>query len=282
MIVVKIMGGIGNQLFQYALGRNLAIKNNTDLRLDLSSFDDLDHRPFKLDKLKTKIFRAKIADIPYRVRMTKLNKLRVGVAKIFGSNPKLRIEKQFNFDDRVLNYKDGTYLWGYWQCEKYFSEIKEIIKEEFQFKENIDSRLNSTAVSLRQFDSVCLHIRRGDYVDNPYYNILPLAYYKKALSIITKDLNEPKIFIFSDDIEWCVQNLKIEFPHEFISGNQDWEDLKLMTLCKHNIIANSSFGWWGAYLGIDKEKRIIAPKTWFSEKMGHNTEDLVLENWLKL
>ncbi len=276
------MGGLGNQLFQYALGKNLAIKNNTELRLDLSSFDDVNHRPFKLNKLNTTILKAQLKDIPYQVRMAKLKWHRLIISKIFGSRLKLRREDQFNFSQKVLNYKDGTYLWGYWQCEKYFIEIKDIIKEEFRFIENIRPELDFIALSMRKSDSVCLHIRRGDYVDNLYHNTLTLDYYQKALSIVTKDLNNPKVFIFSDDMPWCVENLKIGFPHEFISGNEDWEDLKLMTLCKHNIIANSSFGWWGAYLGIDKEKRVIAPKKWFSEKMGHNTDDLILKNWIKL
>ena len=276
------MGGLGNQLFQYALGRQLAVKNNIELELDLTWYENNEARNFNLDKFNTTILKAKLSNIPYKVRVNEPKKYRLFISKIFGSRLKFRQEERFNFNQKVLNYTDKTYLWGYWQSEKYFVEIKEVIKKEFQFKEKIKPELDVTALSMRRYDSVCLHIRRGDYVNNLYHNTLTLDYYQEALNIVTKDLNNPKVFVFSDDIPWCIENLNIDFPHEFISGNEDWEDLKLMTLCKHNIIANSSFSWWGAYLGIDKEKKIIAPKEWFPEHMGHNTNDLILKDWIRL
>lgn len=282
MIVVKIMGGIGNQMFQYALGRHLSIKNNTELRLDLSSFDDMDHRPFKLDKFNTKILKAEENTIPYPVKSRKLNRYRIFLYKIFGSKLKLRSEEQFHFDREVLNYKNNNYLRGYWQSEKYFTDAKDRILEDFTFSSPIDPKFNDVVDLISKCESVSLHIRRGDYLKNPFHKTLALDYYHNAIALIKKKTQNPVLFIFSDDIKWCKENMNLNLNHHFISNNEDWEDLYLMTLCKHNIIANSTFSWWGAYLGINENKKVVAPKDWNSEKRNYNTSDILLNHWYTL
>ncbi|KHJ39622.1 glycosyl transferase family 11 [Pedobacter glucosidilyticus] len=282
MIVVKIMGGIGNQLFQYAVGRQLALKNQTELKLDLSSFDNLNHRPFRLNIFDISIIKAKKEDIPYVIRTPTPYKLKLIVNLLSVSKLKLYREKHFNFDPEVLDLTNNFYLYGYWQCEKYFSSIKDIIIKDLKFNKEINSNLKKLSGLIQNSDSISLHVRRGDYVGNEHHNVLSIEYYIKAIDIITLNLENPIIFIFSDDIEWCTNNLKINFPHYFISGNEDWEDLKLMTLCNHNILANSSFSWWGAYLGTYKNKKVIGPKKWLTDKNGYITSDILPEKWLKI
>lgn len=257
------MGGIGNQLFQYALGKHLAIKNNTKLKLDLSSFKNKNHRPFMLNHFNIVVNEANEDEIPYLKKASSKNKIKRLYFKLKTNKSLIYDEKQFHYDSEVLNCKDGFYIYGYWQCEKYFSPIKNIIKQELTFRKELNNNLKKIIELIENTDSISMHIRRGDYVGNEHHNVLDIKYYYQAIELVCMNLISPFIFIFSDDIEWCKLNLKLHVPYKIISGNEDWEDLKLMTLCKHNIIANSSFSWWGAYLGEYYAKKVVGPEKWF-------------------
>lgn len=282
--IIKISGGLGNQLFQYALGKNLALKNGSDLKLDISWYDSVDsnYRDFKIDNYKTNF------TIAQKLEMDKFRKSNIVtkiIKKIFGSN--CRKEKNFNFDSKILNLSKPAYLIGYWQSEKYFSNITDVIRKELVLKNDPSIETKEWIKKISNSNAVSLHIRRGDYINNTKTNqthgTCSLDYYKEAITYISQKITKPVFFIFSDDIEWAKKNLQIAFPIFFVSDNKipDYEELIIMSNCKHNIIANSSFSWWGAWLNNNPEKTIIAPKKWF--KAEHlNTNDLIPNSWIKL
>jgi hypothetical protein len=182
----------------------------------------------------------------------------------------------------MLNCADESYLEGFWQSEKYFSTIKEEILDIFYFDALFNDKFKLTIKQITNPESVALHVRRGDYLTNKNHLVLDLEYYEKAIKYLTIKLKNPKIFIFTDDIDWCKLNLKINLPYHYIHGNKDWEELKLMTLCNHFIIANSTFSWWGAYLNKSLLKIVICPKIWFPESNYKNIEDIFIQNWIKI
>jgi len=179
------------------------------------------------------------------------------------------------------------YLSGYWQSEKYFDDVSGIIREEFQLK-NEPAGLNLELVrAMRGSQAVSLHVRRGDYVSNPiaasYHGVCSLEYYRTAIKLIEEKVANPKFYVFSDDIPWCKENLRFPQPATYVDHNSDepFEDLRLMSFCKHFIIANSSFSWWGAWLSRNQEKIVLAPKKWFLTRE-KDDRDQVPANWIRI
>ena len=173
----------------------------------------------------------------------------------------------FGFDESFFSLKDGVNIKGYFQSEKYFFPIKSYIGEVFIFKQKPCSLKEKT---------VSIHVRRGDYVRKQMYHPLcSMNYYERAMSLFT----DVKFLVFSDDIEWCKQNFKGN-QFVFSEGNSEGEDIALMSMCDHNIIANSSFSWWGAYLNKNKSKKVIVPKNWFGPALGHGPIDLIPKEWI--
>lgn len=283
MIIVKIKGGLGNQLFQYALGRYLAIKNNTVLKLDISDLNRYKVRSFELQNFNTSITLADNSDLPFQQRQYPLNKRILKTIDILFPRLKIRNEKRLSFNPAVLSYTDNTYLDGYWQSENYFKAIKGIILEEFKIKVSLNPAQQETADLITQNNSIAVHIRRGDYVNNAVHPLCSDSYYQNAVSVLSNSTAEPYFFIFSDDPEWCRANFYIPYNHYFVYGNPSWADLELMKLCKHHIIANSTFSWWGAYLSTYSAKKIIAPKKWFHDnKKGMTCKDIIPKEWMRL
>jgi hypothetical protein len=286
MVISKINGGLGNQLFQYAVGKQLAIKNNTKLKLDISEFKKYKLRNFELIHLLPKLEIASNFDIPisghtFGKKLQKLNWLFEKLSYISVKN-----EKFFHFDPDVLEYKRNIYLSGYWQSDKYFNNIKSELQNEISLNDAIFETHIDIINEIEYSNSISLHIRRGDYIKNPVnqriYASCSLKYYDDAIAYMSNKVDNPVFFVFSDDLEWVKRNLNIPFHHTFISDNHAWEDLRLMSFCKHNIIANSTFSWWGAYLGTYKNKFVIAPKEWFVDIKAYNTKDLIPKAWIKL
>jgi len=281
MIIIKLQGGLGNQMFQYAIGRFLAEKNKTELKLDLSFYNEQQIEPQR--KYSLEYFNI----IENITGGKDLKKIKKGIKKLVYLIYKVFLaetfvytkENFFHFDSNILKIKGDVYLDGYWQSEKYFQSIEEIIHKEFTLKnklqkEDLINKINNS-------NSVSIHIRRDDYTNKKNYYVLTIEYYKEAIKIIKEKNQNIHLFVFSDDINWVKNNLKTEFPITFIDGNKDYEDLILMSMCKHNIIANSSFSWWGAWLNQNPHKIVIAPKKWFN-KPEINTKDLIPESWLKI
>jgi len=291
MIISKLTGGLGNQMFQYAVGRHLAIKNNSVLKLDISEFRNYKLRNYDLSWFNIQENIATFEDLSHVLfpsdktahKVTKYIKMKIANVQQI----QYVKEQDTNFHPEILTHNDNTYLDGYWQSEKYFSDIEDIIRKEFTVKSKPDPINEFYLGEIRDCESVSVHVRRGDYVSNPttaqVHGFLGLEYYQKALSIILENTDRPHFFVFSDDPEWAEGNIKTDAPITYVkyNGAKNYEDLRLMSACKHHIIANSSFSWWGAWLSPDREKIVIAPRRWFkSDRL--NARDLIPESWHKI
>lgn len=286
MIIVRILGGLGNQMFQYAYSKALQ-KKGFDIRLDIKPFRKYNlHGGFQLDKYKI--------DIQY-ASDKELNKFRV-----YGLFPKLKNKLGFinkniysedfgYFDENLLNPNKNLYITGHFQSEKYFANIRETLLDSFKIKKKESNYLKFLKKEINLSKISCsIHIRRGDFINKKNINIhgvCSLEYYLKSIEIMKANFDNINFFIFSDDMPWTKKNLNIKnaiyvenelnrIPHE---------DIYLMTLCNHNIIANSSFSWWGAWLNKNINKLIIAPKIWFADyDLQKRTKDLICKDWTRL
>lgn len=297
MIIVKLMGGLGNQMFQYAAGRSLACRHNARLKLDISFLESdqkgVAARAYELRHLNIS---ADIATPIEVAEITGCGKNRIktmlvlfqqitGLAKL---KPSTFLERHFHFNQAFLTVPDNTYLEGYWQSEKYFKEIEETIRREFVVRYPLEGKNLEISEKIKSVNSVSIHVRRGDYVTNPetsrIHGVCGLEYYLESIKEVSKKVSDPHFFIFSDDMEWGKENLKTDYPVTYVDFNgpdNAYEDMRLMSLCRHNIIANSSFSWWGAWLNKNPEKIVIAPKRWFN-KLDINADDLIPETWIRL
>ena len=183
---------------------------------------------------------------------------------------------------------EGSYVRGFWQSELYFKSIEELIRKDFTFASEPTGSNKELAKAIATQQAVSLHIRRGDYVNiqstNEYHGTCSIEYYQKAIEYILSNLSDPVFYIFSDDLPWVKANLDVSAPHIFAEGNDattNFEDLRLMSLCKHHIIANSSFSWWGAWLNPSKTKIVIAPKRWMNDPE-FDSKDLIPKNWIRI
>jgi len=309
MIIVKLIGGLGNQMFQYAAGRSLAHYLNTEFKLDISAFEHYPDRFYALGNFRIQENFASPKDIYYlsgrpKTTSQKLLHRTNGVLTSFFSKfgieafrfkqrnsthqPHLFIEPHFHFDQNFLNLQDNVYLDGYWQSERYFKDIEEIISKEFTVKEPLAGKNLELGNKIHSCESVSLHIRRGDYVSDPkmakIHGVSPLEYYYTAIQNLTDHLTDPHFFIFSDDPKWVDNNLHIPHPFTLVYHNGPeaaHEDLRLMSFCKNHIIANSSFSWWGAWLSPNSDKIVITPKRWFNSD-GYKTKDLIPDGWIRI
>ncbi len=274
MIIVRLKGGLGNQMFQYALGRVLSLKNNTKLKLDLSFFDlnfkNTTKRSYNLDVFNIK---AGITRLSYLISILR---------KIFKSRGQ---EKSFQFDKKILSIGENAYLDGYWQSPKYFEGFEDILKNDFTLKNPLTQNTKILAEEIKDSNSLCIHVRRGDYVGNKNHEVVDTNYYAKGVEYIKNHAQIDKIYVFSDEIEWCRNNLSFELPVMFVGDNYAGrcgeEHMYLMSQCKNFIIANSSFSWWGAWLSQHKEKIVVCPKQWFTDT-SVNTDDLIPETWMRI
>lgn len=285
MIISKILGGMGNQMFQYAAGRSLAHLNNTQLKLDVTGFNKYKLRNFDLQSLHADCRFASDNEIRNLLPSHNLEK-----ALQYLSPKKKRTyyrEKYFHFDETMLQFGPNVYIKGYFQSEKYFLPIKEIVQKEFTFKDEYIEKVKVFSGETRSVNSVSVHIRRGDMKNDPVmaerHGVMPLAYYQKSIEIIRSKTSAPHFYFFSDDINWARENFK-GADASFVSGEiskTHFEDLYLMSQCRHNIIANSSFSWWAAWLNTNPDKIVIAPNKWFNSGP-QDTEDLIPSNWIRI
>jgi hypothetical protein len=290
-IIIRLQGGLGNQLYEYATARDLSIKTGKKLLIDsrpiaaegphrqyeLSVFNIKEHHVSGLTKWITRWVAS--------ARLGKLFKICFPLAWGY----KLIRDKEIGFESRILDDNWGSIvLQGYWQSFKYFEDIEDIIRKDFTFKLPPDSINMNFINELEINNSVAIHVRRGDYVEVPFFSknlgTCTMEYYNAAIQLIMKSISNPHFYIFTDDPDWAEKNLKLPAPAKAIRhnlGKSDFEDLRLLTHCKHFIIANSSFSWWGAWLSVNPNKMVIAPKKWFNIDKTV-TEDRIPSNWIKL
>ena len=291
MVIVKLIGGLGNQLFQYAAGRRLAQVHNVHMKLDISGFETYKLHKYSLQHFNIVQEFAAPEDISrFRYRPTLPGKAAGLFLRLFGPSGTVSLvkEKHFHFDPEILNAGDNLYLDGYWQSEKYFKDIEPVIRRDLSFKSEPDALNREAAGRIAGSNAVSVHIRRGDYVSDPATNsahgTASMDYYCAAMKTVAERAPDARFFVFTDDPEWVAENIAFDYPVTLITHNnaeKNYEDLRLMSLCRHNIVANSSFSWWGAWLNANSEKIVIGPKKWFNDA-ALDTRDLVPESWLRL
>lgn len=290
MIVSRIIGGLGNQMFQYAIARSISIRNSIPLYLDLSGFKNYGrHQGFQFEQ---------IFDIKYHIAT--INTLREVLGwqstplvrrvlarpemKLF-RNENFVVEPYHNYWTGIKKIRSPAYLMGYWQSEKYFSDIANTIRQDFTFKDSLSEENTKVLKCIQSGNAISIHVRRGDYINLPNaaatHGSMTIDYYKRAVKYVMCRVGKPIFFIFSDDIQWAKANILIDAPCFFIEnniGNKSFVDMHLMSKCQHHIIANSSFSWWGAWLNSDTNKIVVAPKKWFLIDL--DTSDLIPERWV--
>ncbi len=276
MIIVKLRGGLGNQMFQYAAGRSLALRHQTKLKLDRSTYSQKLLRWIKSNTLRH-----------YSLNVFNLQAEFAARHEI----PRRLKEIPFNHSKNLENLvraPDDVCLNGYWQSEDYFKEIEEIIRRDFAFKSILEGVNQELAAEIVQTESVSIHIRRADYVTNRrtnrFHGTCSPDYYHNCIRIIENEISHPHFFIFGDDLKWARGSLEINHPTTFVEHNYRtetyFEDMRLMSLCQHNIIANSSFSWWGAWLNENPQKIVLAPQPWFKAQV--SDEGIVPQSWARI
>jgi len=286
LIIVKIIGGLGNQMFQYAYAKALE-KRGYEVKIDISSFDTYKlHGGYQLDKYNIDLSvstREENKEFYHDELFFKILK------KVGFYTPKIVKEKSLLFDDELLKVQDNSYVDGYFQSEKYFIDIRNILLKQFAIKQSLSAYTKKIkSIILDKENSCSLHVRRGDFTNSTnidIHGVCSLEYYQKAIEYLKRNCIDLNFFIFSDDMQWVRENLKLENAI-YVDSKENrlpHEDMYLMSLCSHNIIANSSFSWWGAWLNKNNDKIVVAPKRWFADDKSYNqSSDIAPDNWEKI
>lgn len=271
---------MGNQLFQYALGRKLALDRKDGLLLDISEFKTYPHHKYSLQNFNI--------EQNYATRL-QVGKLRL-INKLRSSKPyyKKLVFKEAGhpFDPHISEAAKNVYLDGYWQTERYFRDVREVILKDLTLIDPQDKEYLEMLNKIKGVNSIALHVRRTNYLvgkNAGLFNICPPDYYKSALDIMAQKINMPELFIFSDDTEWAKKNISFNYPITVVSdmGFRDYQELALMRACKNHITANSTFSWWGAWLGDYPQKIVITPKKWFINP-AMDERDIAPQEWIKI
>ena len=293
-IIVKLWGGLGNQMFQYAFGLALSRRTGLPLKADVSYFQNQPSidtpRHYELDSFMLQLDFATNAELP-RKKKTLGEKLLL----LMGCDlpmRKLSERHYYSFDAELLSVigsKQSLYLDGYWQCPEYFEDIRDELLQQFKVRKPLSAEQKAEEEFINKHTSIALHVSRGDYISNPnaakVHNLCPMEYYAQAMDYIAQRVPEAYFMIFSDDVPWCRQELHIPYEHSFVKYEPDTPafGIHLMSLCKHHIIANSSYSWWGAWLAELCGQIVIAPKQWLQPQLPNNTADgLIPAAWIRM
>jgi hypothetical protein len=292
VIITHVIGGLGNQMFQYAAGRTLSLKRREPLYLDVQDYAGYAlHNGYELDRIfNIKAQLASNAELkkvlgwraysPIRKKLYRPQLTRFRGRRMF-------VDTQFSSWQQISEVPNDCYLMGNWQTEYYFDKAQEIIRADFSFRRPPIGHNAELAEQISNSVAVSLHVRRGDYVANPsslaFHGLCSLDYYRRAINYITARVANPIFYIFSDDIPWVREKLLINYQCHYIDhnkGDESYNDMRLMSLCKHHIIANSSFSWWGAWLNPRAVKIVVAPQRWVLSDF--DTSDIVPSSWVKI
>lgn len=279
-VVVRLMGGLGNQLFQYALGRAIEIECGAHVSFDPSLISRKNGRVYMLDRFTTKL---QIAETPSPSHFDRFLRF-LGLGHYITERQLAYMPYLFS----RIKHGGTFYLDGYWQTEKYFNAIRKEILAEITLATPLGEHAKAIARSIYESQSVALHVRRGDYAANmgaqTVHDVCGIAYYQRVLALMREKMPDAHFFIFSDDIRWVQENLDLDPAiTTYVSGTglSDEAELVLMSSCKHQIIANSTFSWWAAWLNQNPSKIVIAPQQWFTDPT-KDTSDLIPASWLRL
>lgn len=288
MIISRLQGGLGNQMFQYALGRRLALDRNVPLKLDLRWYRSHTDRCYLLNRFNISADIASTEEIKQKqiLKNRKLGKISEAVLRhspFYYLFPTVR-EKNISFDPHILKARTDAYFIGYWQSEYYFKSISPTIQTDYQLKNPLSNESLNFLQLIKSTTSISVHIRRGNYLNNPRHGTCSLDYYQNAHNFILCQFRNPDFFIFSDDLKWAKENLNNAKTTHFVdlkTAEKDVEELILMSTCKHQIIANSTYSWWGAWLNTNPYKVVIAPKQWSTDSK-QDTSKLIPKSWIQL
>lgn len=297
MIIVRLKGGLGNQMFQYAIGRILSIKNHTDLLFNIEIYKDKSERIFKknfaVDRnhdLEVFNIQGRVAtkkEIPFIYRMYFKGKFMVLLdairRRVLRHNAQEIYFKKFNPEMLLLG--SNVYIDGFFQSYKYFTGYEDIIRKDFVLKKEIPEYIKYLQKEISEKEALCVFVRRKDFVGNKYHEVVDKEYYSRGLSILSKNNKIEKIYIFSDDLNWCKENLKFDIDTMFVGdeyAGEKWEyHMFLMSNCKYFIIPNSTFAWWPAWLCDRYDKKVIAPSKWVRDG-SVNINDVIPNDWIKI
>jgi Glycosyl transferase family 11 len=290
LVVVRLSGGLGNQLFQYAAGRALSIKHGVPILLDKSFYSDSPNRNYKLSSFNVSDSQINKKDLfkIFHKRNLRITEFFKPVKSILAESELVYKEKNFAFNSDFTSLNAPVILDGYWQSEKYFLDYASIIKNDFKIVDQFDVNHSSVASKILNEQSVAIHIRRGDYVSNPHINaihgVCDEDYYVRAYELLVQKVGKVVPYFFSDDNDAAQRIIKRigngVLISDIVPGN-DISDFSLMRSCQYFIIANSTFSWWAAYLGSNENKIVLAPKNWFKSEE-YSTDDLIPLNWMKV
>lgn len=278
MIISKLMGGLGNQMFQYAVARNLSLKHNVELKIDLSFLNNRNmgsnfvYRDYDLNLFNIK----PDFEIDFSKRI------------VHSNQPHFHYSKSYiDSISNLLLEGNSVLLDGYWQSPFFFSEFEEEIRKDFEFINKVENETGEIKEMLNLIEStnsVMLNVRRTDYLNTSFHGVMGMDYLNKAKDIIEQKVENTHYFIFSDDVNWCKENINFEnttlVDHRY-KGEKFGYYLQLMSKCKHFIIPNSTFAWWAAWLNTIDSKVVVAPKQWFTDN-NINTSDLISKNWIRI
>jgi glycosyl transferase family 11 len=281
-VTVRLFGGLGNQLFQYAVGMALAERQSCQLILDSRETDAKGaHWKYALSHFNIRATQGDSTNLP----PTRRSSIPYSLWRYFGKNPKFTRETHLGFNKDILGMGADTYLHGYFQSEKYFTEFSDQLRQDLSFKTPPSDENKRWIKTINSCNSVSLHVRRGDYMAaGGAYAVCDQNYYKRAINHIATNYPDPEIFVFSDDPEWAKQNMDLGYKTRFSDHNDaahHYEDMRLISHCTHNITANSTFSWWGSWLNPNPEKIVVAPENWFGKQTMSNP-DIIPETWIRL
>jgi len=278
LVVTRLNGGLGNQLFQYAAGRALALRYGATLKLDLRVFPHYPLRRYELDKYPIQAMIA--TDGELRAFGDGATSPRPGCTRYH--------EPHFHFDPEVYGAAPPVQLIGYWQSERYFQHISDLIRREFTPVDPLDAENEQALANILHSTAIAVHVRRGDYVSNPViaarHGAPSLGYYRRAMDYVASRVSDPVFYLFSDDPDWACSNVHYPAPIVPMTINapdRGFRDMQLMSACKHFILANSSFSWWGAWMNEASDKIVVAPTPWFLNK-DLDTRDLLPAGWIAM
>lgn len=288
MIVSRLCGGLGNQLFQYAAARRLALRHDAELVLDASWYpvaNDPD-RAYSLDAFRVAARTIRDGWLTAHVVEAWRRALRFVGRAPAGLRLRYVPQRHFHFDPAILELGDDVFLDGYWQSERYFADVEPVIREELQLAAPLSAESGRLATHIAAGASASIHVRRGDYAAIPstreFHGLCSPAYYDRAMRLIEEREPTVRYFVFSDEPDWAEAKLPLRratvVRH---NSRRPWEDLWLMSACDHHIVANSSFSWWGAWLGSRDDAVTVAPERWFAVD-DLDTRDLLPPAWVRL
>lgn len=268
MIVVRVEGGLGNQMFQAAFGLNLASQHQTEMVLDLSSYADKPAHGYLLDKFDLQTRTLRPEEDAYLPRRYQNQSQSAWPDWLVPTRLKRVREKPFGFSDHYLRASDNSYLVGYWQSERFFGPIASEVRNQFRLRDGLSDKGRKLWDRLVNAGSMAVHIRRGDYLTNPQataiYRNLSLDYYRRAVLARLTERTGVEVTVFSNDIAWCQEQLNLPCPTHFVTDSAGpHEELIAMAAAESIVIANSTFSWWAAWLCSRAEPRIFAPRKWF-------------------